>query len=150
MSNPDIPKARPPIQPWLPSDEAVWDSPDEAGPPLLPEPGPSADLPTTAVPRRWTLLVFAITLVVYLVLIPRFLLYSSPPTGDQPFYMMDTISLLKDGDLILNNNYADRDERIFYELAPHPEGFVGMSAPYPLPPQLGVTPAKPEEEWYAA
>ncbi|HET6313428.1 MAG TPA: SMP-30/gluconolactonase/LRE family protein [Chloroflexia bacterium] len=150
MSNLDIPKARPPIQPWLPADEAVWDSPDEAGPPLLPEPGPSADLPTTAVPRRWTLLVFAITLVVYLVLIPRFLLYSSPPTGDQPFYMMDTISLLKDGDLILNNNYADRDERIFYELAPHHEGFVGMSAPYPLPPQLGVTPAKPEEEWYAA
>jgi hypothetical protein len=78
------------------------------------------------------------------------LLYSSPPTGDQPFYLMDTISLLKDGDLELSNNYAAQDERTFYELAPHPPGFVGMSAPFPLPPQLGETPGRPPQEWYAS
>jgi streptogramin lyase len=92
--------------------------------------------------------VFALVAAVYLLLLPRFLLYSSPPTGDQPTYMMVTMSILQDFDLELSNNFAQRDEDKFYELAPHPPGFVGMSAPYPLPPHRAFSYGRPAEEIY--
>jgi DNA-binding beta-propeller fold protein YncE len=98
----------------------------------------------------WLVLCFSITLLVYISQIPHFLRFSSPPTGDQPFYLMDTLSLAQDGDLELSNNYAALDENKFYGLAPHPEDFVGMSAPYPLTQQLSLTPARPPNEAYAS
>jgi hypothetical protein len=86
---------------------------------------------------RWVALCFAATFAVYLVFVPRILLYSSPPTGDQAYYLMDTISLVQDFDVNVANNYAQHDEDKFYSLAPHPPGFVGIAAPYPLPSRLG-------------
>ncbi|HEX9990619.1 MAG TPA: SMP-30/gluconolactonase/LRE family protein [Chloroflexia bacterium] len=139
----------PVLQPWVPGgpdasgEEATPESP-------LPAISPACDLAPSRVSKWWLLLCFSITLLVYVSQVPRFLLYSSPPTGDQPFYLMDTLSMVQDGDLELSNNYAATDEDKFYRLAPHPEGFVGMSAPYPLPPQLSLTPARPPNEAYAA
>src|SRR5712664_3902221 len=95
-----------------------------------------ADLTQARLSVRWPLLCFAATFVLYVALIPRILLYSSPPTGDQAYYLIETISLVQDGDFNVANNYAQHDEDKFYALAPHPPGFVGIAAPYPLPPQL--------------
>src|SRR5215211_8895985 len=71
---------------------------------------PSADLARAHLQFRWIALCFGVTLLIYAALIPRFLLYSSPPTGDQPFYLMDTISLVQDGDLNVKNNHDNHDE----------------------------------------
>jgi hypothetical protein len=97
---------------------------------------------------RWLVVVFVVTFAIYLAFVPRILLYSSPPTGDQPYYLMDVISLVQDHDLDVANNYAQHDEDRFYALAPRPPGFVGISAPYPLPPQLSKSAARPASEWY--
>ena len=107
---------------------------------------PAADLAPARVHPLWLVVCFAAPVLLYLALLPHFLLYSSPPTGDQPFYLMDVISLVQDGDLNVKNNYDNHDEEKFYDLAPHPPGFVGMSAPHPLPrqlarPQPGPTPS---------
>src|SRR5216683_473770 len=107
-----------------------------------------ADLAPSGPGLRWPLLCFATTFVLYVALIPRVLLYSSPPTGDQAYYLIETISLVQDGDFNVANNYAQHDEDKFYSLAPHPSGFVGISAPYPLPPQLSRSTARPPTEWY--
>lgn len=107
----------------------------------------SADLAPADCPRSWIVLAFVVPLVVYAALVPRFLLYSSPPTGDQPFYLLMTASLVQDADLDLRNNYESRDYGKFYERAPRPPGFVGMTAPDPLPPTLART-VRPPEEWY--
>jgi DNA-binding beta-propeller fold protein YncE len=116
----------------------------------LPAIPPTADLAPARLSKWWLVACFSITMLVYISQIPHVLRFSSPPTGDQPFYLMDTLSLAQDGDLELSNNYAAVDENKFYWLAPHPEDFVGMSAPYPLPPQLSLTPARPPNEAYAS
>ena len=107
-----------------------------------------ADLPSVAVRKRTIALVFGIAFVLYVSLVPRFVLYASPPTGDQPFYLMDTLSLVQDGDLNLRNNFDQRDEDKFYSRAPHPDGFVGMNAPYPLPAMNAHAVARPASEVY--
>jgi hypothetical protein len=106
------------------------------------------DLPNLRVRARSLLLLAAFPFLVYLSLIPSLLRTSSPPTGDQPFYLIDAISLVQDGDLDVSNNFANRDEDAFYSRAPRPRGFSGQGAPYPLPPHLIVSPARPPSEWY--
>lgn len=101
-------------------------------------------------PGKWWLVgCFAITLAVYLAVIPRTIRFNSPPTGDQPYYLLVTDSLVTDGDLELSNNFAERDEDKFYSLAPHPDDFVGFSAPYPLPFHAADSSARPDEENYS-
>jgi hypothetical protein len=114
----------------------------------LPEAKPWAVLPRPRLRFPVLALCFVTTFLVYSSFIYRFLLFSSPPTGDQAWYMMMTISLVQDGDLDLRNNFENRDEDKFYSLAPHPPGFVGMSAPYPLPKNLAASRARPPDEWY--
>ena len=65
---------------------------------------------------------------------------------------MNTISLVEDGDLNVYNNYLEVDEKKFYPPPPEDRApdFVGISAPFPLPPQVGVTPARPDTEWYSS
>ena len=101
------------------------------------------------VPAQFLFLVPLLTFLVYVSVIPSLLKTSSPPTGDQPFYLMDTISLVQDRDLDVANNYAHHDEDLFYSLAPRPRGFTGQTAPYPLPPDLIVSPARPASERYS-
>lgn len=113
----------------------------------LPEPAGAADLARAGVDRRWLALAFLVPLLVYLALVPRFLAYSSPPTGDQPYYLLMTASLVQDGDLDLRNNYAQRDYGKFYERAPHRPGFVGIEAPDPLP-AFRATTVRSRDEWY--
>src|SRR5580765_5669423 len=106
------------------------------------------DLPDVRVRPRTILVVAAFSFFAYLALLPSVLKTSSPPTGDQPYYLMDAISLVKDGDLDVANNYADHDEDAFYSYAPHSSSFIPQAAPYPLPPHLIVSPARPLTEWY--
>ncbi len=82
-------------------------------------------------------------------LVPALLRTSSPPTGDQAHYLMDTISLATDGDLDVANNYARHDEDWFYARAFRPRGYTGQSAPYPLPPDPIASPARPSTEAYS-
>lgn len=118
-----------------------------AQPQLLPGTSPQADLPRNLAPRLPMALVFGLTLIVYLAFAPHVLSHNAPPTGDQPFYLMDTISLVEDRDLELSNNYARRDEDKFYRLGSGP---LLLTAPYPLPPQLTESTARPPGEWYAS
>jgi hypothetical protein len=101
------------------------------------------DLPDVKVRPRSLLIAAGLPLLAYLTLVPSILRTSNPPTGDQPYYLMDAISLARDGDLDVANNYAGNDEDAFYSRAPRPQGFTGQEAPYPLPPHLIVSPARP-------
>jgi len=107
-----------------------------------------ADLPLVKTPKRLLALCFGLTFVVYSALVPRFILYSSPPSGDQAFYLMAVISLAQDRDLDLRNNYRNQDEDKFYSLAPHPPGFVGIGGSPPLSTHLAFSKARPADEWY--
>ena len=49
-------------------------------------------------------------------------------TGDEPFYLLTTQSLLKDGDFDLRNEYESRSYESFFE---HPDGLWQQSAPLP-------------------
>ncbi|MSQ23724.1 MAG: hypothetical protein EXR58_04100 [Chloroflexi bacterium] len=78
--------------------------------------------------RLWVpIVVFAATCAIYVATIPHFVLFASPPTGDQPSYLMITASLAEDRDFDLANQFANHEEDRFYSLAPHPPGFVGMA-----------------------
>ncbi|MGH2441905.1 MAG: hypothetical protein ACRDFX_01930 [Chloroflexota bacterium] len=116
--------------------------------PPRPQAARGADLADFAVPKRTIFFCLSLTFLLYLSIIGKTLQYSNPPTGDQPFYLMDTISLVQDGDLNVANNYAAHDENLFYQRAPHPPGSVSIKAPYPLPPQLTLAPARPATEQY--
>jgi hypothetical protein len=100
--------------------------------------------------KRWAALCLTLSFTIYVALVPWFILYSSPPSGDQAFYLMVVASLAQDGDLNLRNNYAARDEEKFYSLAPHPPGFVGMGGSGE--PSIGThnafSTARPPDEWY--
>src|SRR5689334_10043933 len=101
--------------PWLPSTlPAPAPSPPPA-PPVAPRSIPEvvargADLPAIRPRRRWIVLCFVLTFGTYLACIPRVVLYSSPPTGDQAFYLMVVASIVQDHDLDVANNYEQRDE----------------------------------------
>jgi hypothetical protein len=75
----------------------------------LPSPDPTADLPGRVVNRRTVALCLGAAFLIYVACISRILLYSNPPTGDQPFYLMDAASIVQDRDLNLTNNYANHD-----------------------------------------
>ncbi|MBF6613974.1 MAG: SMP-30/gluconolactonase/LRE family protein [Chloroflexi bacterium] len=139
------PVALPSVKPWMPADGAAQDTLLSALPLVV----PSADLARTHVGVQWIALSFTVTFLVYVSFIPQFLRYSSPPTGDQPFYLMETISIVQDRDINVANNYAASDFDKFYKLAPHPSDFVGIAAPYPLPAQIAATPGRPPAEQYS-
>ncbi len=142
--------AEPPMSAWEPEVQKETLATKKPGRYELPEVWPSADLSQPTTSKRWLMLsmalCFTISFLVYISLIPRFTLYSNPPTGDQPFYLMDTLSLVQDGDLNLANNYANKDFDKFYTYKP--AGFVGMTAPYPLTPMLANT-IRPITEQYS-
>src|SRR5947199_3260990 len=80
------PAGPPPLEPI----HSPGTPPGLPSPPHVPLPSPprGADLAPSTLRRRWIALCFGLTFLVYAVFIPRFVLYSSPPTGDQPIYLM--------------------------------------------------------------
>jgi hypothetical protein len=89
---------------------------------------------------RYRAATFAITLIGYLAVTPVILDRLSPLTGDEPFYVMTAISLVRDRNLDETDNYARRDYHEFYPDDPLPEGWNGWpSFPRTLPPHPAVT-----------
>ena len=104
--------------------------------------------------RKWVIGVFLTTLLVYALWTPRVLRYTQPPSGDQPYYLLTTISLVEDHDIDEYNNYharASYDQ--FYPPfgGSYPPDFPGILAPYPLPPEghISTTVRRPPNEWYS-
>lgn len=90
--------------------------------------------------RRALLLVIALAAVFYAALAPWFATRLDPLTGDEPFYVMTAISIVRDRDLDESNNYADRDYDEFYPSGPLPAGWQGWpSFPRTLPPHAAHT-----------
>lgn len=109
------------------------------GPRPAPTPAEST-VSTVRVPRWETASIFAITFAVLALFAPRIMTYLNPVTGDEPFYLMTTISIWKDGDLNECNNYRQTDEAAFHPAFyepwyGYPVGWKGwVPTPYPLPP----------------
>ncbi|MEO6458531.1 MAG: hypothetical protein ABIO92_09725 [Chloroflexia bacterium] len=95
-------------------------------------------------------LVFLASLLAFVGLTPRITTYLDPTTGDEPYYLMTAISILKDGDINECNNYLERDSAKlypeFYVLSEGepvaPAGWKGWDgSPYPLGPHPAQIPA---------
>jgi len=95
--------------------------------------------------------VFLATLGVYLLAAVRMLPYVEPPTGDQPHYLMQVISLVEDGDLNLRNNYTTAESYSQFS-APgrRREGFRGIPVSYPIEPtgHIVIRSTDAGEVWY--
>ena len=48
---------------------------------------PAAPDPVPRLPRIWPIGIFLVTLIVYAIFTNQVLIYTNPPTGDQPFYL---------------------------------------------------------------
>jgi hypothetical protein len=80
-------------------------------------------------------LVVALSLALYAAFIPNIVRALNPLTGDEPFYVMTALSLIRDGDIEESNNYARGDYRSFYPPDPLPDDWQGWPAfPRVLPP----------------
>lgn len=101
----------------------------------------------------WGIGIFLVTLLIYALWTPQILHYTQPPTGDQPYYLMTTISLVEDRDLDQYNNFQNADYDQFYPPLEdaYPPDFPGILAPYPLPPRNHMATAtnRPPNEWYS-
>jgi hypothetical protein len=64
----------------------------------------------------------------YLATLPKVLERLDPLTGDEPFYVMTAISLLRDGDLDESHNYQQRDYQEFYPPQRLPRDWQGWPA----------------------
>ena len=100
---------------------------------------------------RTLIVVFLATLAVYLLAAVRILPFVEPPTGDQPHYLLQTISLVEDGDLDLRNNYTTSESYSQFS-APgrRREGFRGIPVSYQLDPagHIVVRATDAGEIWY--
>jgi hypothetical protein len=94
-------------------------------------------------PWRAAGLVGLTAFLLLLATLPNVLSRLDPLTGDEPFYVMTAISIVRDGDLDESNNYANEDFNEFYPGEPLPANWRGWpSFPRPLPPH----PATSERE----
>lgn len=79
-----------------------------------------------------------IVLIVCIIWLPRLEARLDPLTGDEPFYVMTSISLFEDRDLDETNNYAARQfDRFYPAFGPTSDGWE--SYPDPLPPHQSDT-----------
>ncbi len=94
---------------------------------------------------------FVVTLAIYVLMTTYTLRFIEPPTGDQPHYLLETISLLDDGDLDLRNNYTT-DESFGQFSSPGRQrgGFRGIPVSYRLHPDghIVVRTTGAGEVWY--
>jgi hypothetical protein len=77
-------------------------------------------------PARLAALLFLVLAVVYTGSIGLRASRGASITGDEPFYLLTTQSLLQDGDLDLTQQYAARSYRSFFD---HPDGLWRQSVP---------------------
>lgn len=90
--------------------------------------------------RNVWLAVMGIAALFYLALLPVYLRHLDPVTGDEPFYLMTAMSLLRDQSLDESSNYANRDYEEFYPDLPLPADWQGWPAfPTTLPPHPAIT-----------
>jgi hypothetical protein len=88
--------------------------------------------------HRDLLWVILLAFLLLLATLPRVLDRLAPLTGDEPFYVMTAISIIRDRDLNEANNYAQRDYDEFYPDDPLPGDWHGWpSFPRDLPPHPG-------------
>lgn len=76
--------------------------------------------------RTAALLLFAVLAILYLASVGMRASRSASITGDEPFYLVTTQSLIEDGNLDLRNQYASESYRSFFD---HPDGLWRQSAP---------------------
>ena len=98
----------------------------------------------------WVCSVFAATLLVYALLTPRVLRYLEPPLGDQPHYLMTTISIAEDHDLDEFNNYHESASYKEFYTVPDSPSFKGIRVG-PLTAGFHSAPRanRPTSEWYS-
>jgi hypothetical protein len=63
---------------------------------------------------KTSLLVLALSILIYILYASGLVFPAHPITGDEPHYLLITHSLVSDGDINLFNNYKDRDYLQFY------------------------------------
>jgi len=94
--------------------------------------------------------IFLVSLLAFVALTPRITTYLDPTTGDEPYYLMTAISILKDGDINECNNYLESDSaRLYPEFYVISEGEPEVPAswkgwggsPFPLGPHPAQIPA---------
>jgi hypothetical protein len=91
---------------------------------------PEAPLPGgRPLPRRILLLVFFASFTVYSFVLLSGLLPPLPFTGDEPHYLLVTKSLVRDGDIDLNNNYRNQDYLEFYPGTINWHAYPGRKGP---------------------
>ena len=61
-------------------------------------------------------------------------------TGDEPFYLLTTKSILADGDLYLQNQYDAKSYRSFFD---HPDDLWHQPTPTPTPDARLLSPHNP-------
>jgi len=89
---------------------------------------------------RWLIGLVGIVSIAYLAFAAQAIDRLNPLTGDEPFYVMTAISIVRDGDLDEANNYESRDYDEFYPDDPVPDGWDGWPAfPRTLPPHPATT-----------
>lgn len=114
---------------------------------------PGASKPTRRfVPTLPALLVFLISLAIYIALTPRFLGKVWYPTGDEPYYLLIAHSLLHDGDIELSNNFEKQDYWHYYpgELYPRHEAkttVAGLYAKHAPGVSLLILPGYAIDDW---
>jgi hypothetical protein len=90
--------------------------------------------------RTTLLALMGVVALFYLALTPVVLRHLDPVTGDEPFYIMTAISLVRDRSLNESTNYANRQYEEFYPADPLPADWKGWPAfPRTLPPHPAVT-----------
>ena len=76
--------------------------------------------------RRKLVLLFFIAFLIYQAAAGLLVIQGTSFTGDEPFYLLTSHSLLEDGDLNLANNYAQKDYFAFYSKKDHPRLKLGI------------------------
>lgn len=90
--------------------------------------------------RTAWLVVMGVVALFYLAMFGRVLEYLNPITGDEPFYVMTAISMVRDRDLDETNNYIQRQYEAFYPEEPLPADWKGWPAfPRDLPPHPAIS-----------
>lgn len=90
--------------------------------------------------QQTAIAVFVISFLLFAACIPRITTRLDPVTGDEPFYLMTTYSILHDHDIDETNNFANHDWLRFYPSYPLPQGWQGWPNISPnLPPHSATT-----------